>query len=99
MGQGPKQWMNLGAALRDDPAFPRQFLTSPDQAANVRDTIAPTVLSGGSAINVIPQTAMAEIDCRLLPKEDPEQFLRTINKVINDDSIKVEPVLMSKPTS
>ena len=73
-----------GAASRDlrkalkDPAFAKQFLSVPAQAALVRDTVTPTVLRASEKINVIPSSADAEIDCRLLPGEDAGSFLQTI---------------------
>src|SRR5260370_24938312 len=76
-----------------------QFLAIPRKAGAVRDSLTPTVLSAGSSINVIPQTASAELDCRLLPKEDPNQFLMTLRKVINDDSVKLETRLTSRSSS
>jgi len=88
-----------GGAARDlrkalkDPAFAKQFLSVPAQAALLRDTITPTVLKAGDKVNVISSTADAEIDCRLLPGEDAKTFLRTIRELIGDDNVKIEVTL------
>jgi acetylornithine deacetylase/succinyl-diaminopimelate desuccinylase-like protein len=95
---GPKQWLNLTASLKD-PAFQKQFLSSPDQNAQVRDTMTPTVLGASSKVNMLPPTAYAEVDCRLLPGSDPKAVLNTINKVLNDNDLKVEVIRNWPPVS
>src|SRR5216684_1287221 len=94
----PKQFLNLNSALKD-PAYLKQFLADPSQNAHVRDTITPTVLSASNKTNVIPETAYAEVDCRLLPGSDPKNFLKDIKTVIADDSIKVDVILNFPPVS
>jgi acetylornithine deacetylase/succinyl-diaminopimelate desuccinylase-like protein len=95
---GPRQWLDLATSIQDS-GFARQFLAVPAQNAKVRDTIAPTVLSGSNKTNIIPASAYAEVDCRLLPGEDPKAFLQTIRKVIDDKSIKVDVELTFPATS
>jgi len=94
---GPPQWLDLASSLRDL-TFARKFLDDPSQNAKVRDTIAPTVLQGSDKTNIIPAAAYAEIDCRLLPDDNQAKFLSNIEKVINDDTIKIEVRLNSPPT-
>ncbi len=98
LGQGPHDWLDLASSLRD-PLFAHEFTAVPGQNAKVRDTIAPTVLSAGAKINVVAPTAYADIDCRLLPGEDPKQFLEAVRKVIGDPSVKTEVLLNFPPTS
>ena len=50
--------------------------------AQMRDTMAPTMLTSGVKVNVIPSTAEAGIDCRLLPDTDAEAFLKHFRDVI-----------------
>jgi acetylornithine deacetylase/succinyl-diaminopimelate desuccinylase-like protein len=90
---GPDEYLNLVKALRDDPDFAKKFLSVPRHNALVRDTITPTMLSGSEKTNIIPATATAEIDCRLLPGDDPQRVLGAIRKVIDDKSIKVDVTL------
>jgi acetylornithine deacetylase/succinyl-diaminopimelate desuccinylase-like protein len=95
MGQldgGPPQFSNLAAALRD-PDFAKKFLAVPRQNALVRDTFTPTVLAASEKTNIIPATASAEIDSRLLPGGNPQQVLANLRKVIADDSIRIEVML------
>jgi acetylornithine deacetylase/succinyl-diaminopimelate desuccinylase-like protein len=98
LGDGPKPWLDLAASLRD-PVFQKQFLSAPDHNALVRDTLTPTVLGASSAINVLPATAYAELDCRLLPGSDSKAVLATINKVLNDKDLKTEIVRNWPPVS
>jgi acetylornithine deacetylase/succinyl-diaminopimelate desuccinylase-like protein len=58
--------------------------------ALMRDTIAPTMLNSGLKVNVIPSTAEATLDCRLLPDSDPEAFLQRMRRLIDDPRISIE---------
>lgn len=49
------------------PLIRRAFLARPDTAALLRTTTAPTILAAGSKDNVLPQTARAVINHRILP--------------------------------
>jgi acetylornithine deacetylase/succinyl-diaminopimelate desuccinylase-like protein len=90
---GPSELLDLRKALRDDPEFTKKFLAVPRQSALVHDTLSPTVLSAGQKTNIIPTTAEAELDCRLLPGDDPQAVVGRLRKVIDDDSIKVGVLL------
>lgn len=89
---GPPEFLDLATALQK-PDFAKTFLALPRQNAMVRDTFTPTVLSAGEKTNVIPPTALAEIDSRLLPGDDAKQIQSDFGKVINDSNIKVETLL------
>src|SRR5690606_37009642 len=49
--------------------------------ATLRDTANPTMLSAGYKANVIPSTAEAVVDCRVLPGRE-EAFLREVDELI-----------------
>ncbi len=95
MGQldgGPPQFANLTVALRDAD-FANKFVAVARQNALVRDTFTPTVLKGSDQTDVIPASASAEIDARLLPGENPQQVLADLHKLIADDGIKIDVIL------
>lgn len=92
------QYKDLPAAL-NDADFRLAFLDSPRDAALVRNTITPTVLQGSLKTNVIPATASAELDCRLLPDEVPARFVDTIKGVIADPAVTVDVLLNFPPAS
>ena len=73
----------LGYALRG-PLHPN------DIQALLRDTITPTMLSGSLKINVIPSTAEAGLDCRLLPGTDAKDFMDRMRALLNDDRITID---------
>jgi acetylornithine deacetylase/succinyl-diaminopimelate desuccinylase-like protein len=50
----------------------------------LRDTANPTMLKAGYKANVIPATAEAVVDCRVLPGRQ-EAFLRTVDELIGPD--------------
>ncbi len=52
--------------------------------ATVRDTANPTMLSAGYKANVIPSTAEAVVDCRVLPGRR-EAFLREVDELLGPD--------------
>jgi len=98
LGRKPAEFEDLAKALRD-PAFSRKFLAEPAQSAAVRNTIAPTVLSGSLKINIIPASVFAEVDCRLLPGEDPNVVVKSLRDVIADKTIKIDELLSFQSVS
>jgi acetylornithine deacetylase/succinyl-diaminopimelate desuccinylase-like protein len=66
--------------------------------AALRDTISVNVINAGYQINVIPERAEAQLDCRLLPGTDASEFRRWLYGRIADDRIKIE-VIQSSPLS
>lgn len=57
--------------------------------AMVRHTVSPTILQGGFRSNVIPGTAEATLNCRLLPGTDPEAFRQELERRVGDPNVKV----------
>jgi acetylornithine deacetylase/succinyl-diaminopimelate desuccinylase-like protein len=86
---GPPEFSNLAVAMRDED-FARKFAAVPRQNAMVRDTFTPTMLAGSQKTNIIPASASAEIDSRLLPGESPQQVIANLRKVIADDGIRID---------
>jgi acetylornithine deacetylase/succinyl-diaminopimelate desuccinylase-like protein len=84
---------HLAASLELDPEFRKRFLSDEARAALVRTTVAITVLQAGTAPNVVPDEARAELDVRLLPGDHCDDFLEGLRDVIADPSIRIEPTL------
>jgi acetylornithine deacetylase/succinyl-diaminopimelate desuccinylase-like protein len=57
--------------------------------AILRTTCVATMLSGGHAPNALPQTARANVNCRILPGEDPNKIKEALIKVVDDPQIRV----------
>ncbi len=56
--------------------------------AMLRNTACPTVLRAGSKTNVIPSGAEADVDCRLLPGQGPEDVLREVREVLGAEVLE-----------
>lgn len=65
--------------------------------ALVSNSVSLTSIKGGDKLNVIPANVRATLDCRLLPGEDVDAFLRDMRAVINDESVEIEVVYRSEP--
>jgi acetylornithine deacetylase/succinyl-diaminopimelate desuccinylase-like protein len=64
------------------------------------NSISLTGARSGIKHNVIPATAEATLDCRLLPGADHEAFIAELEQVIDDPKVRIERVLVSStPTS
>ena len=58
----------------------------------MRNTIAPTMLNAGTARNVIPGAATANLNVRLLPGDNVNPLLGELNKLVNDPQIKLDVI-------
>jgi acetylornithine deacetylase/succinyl-diaminopimelate desuccinylase-like protein len=85
-----RQFRNIRQALQEKKF---QDKIGQDESLNflLRNTISLTMLGGSEQTNVIPPDAWANLDVRLLPGEDPQQFLETIRRIVNDPDVTVEP--------
>ena len=57
--------------------------------AIMRNTIAPVLISGGFRTNVIPGSAEATLNLRLIPGTDPQSMVTMIERLINDPRVSV----------
>jgi acetylornithine deacetylase/succinyl-diaminopimelate desuccinylase-like protein len=57
--------------------------------ALVRTTCVATRLYGGHANNALPQSARANVNCRILPGHSPEEVRQELVKVVADPAVKV----------
>jgi acetylornithine deacetylase/succinyl-diaminopimelate desuccinylase-like protein len=85
------EFRNIRTSL-GDPDFVKSLMNDEDYAYLLHDTVSLTVLKGGPQTNVIPDSASAELDVRLLPGSDPKEFLNQLRKVVADDQIEIEPI-------
>jgi acetylornithine deacetylase/succinyl-diaminopimelate desuccinylase-like protein len=60
--------------------------------ALLRTTCVATRLEGGHANNALPQTAAANVNCRMLPQDSLQNVQSTLNRVLADDRIVVTVV-------
>jgi acetylornithine deacetylase/succinyl-diaminopimelate desuccinylase-like protein len=78
----------LEASLRD-PGFRARFLARREWAAMVRTTFAINMLRGSEKLNVIPPEALADIDCRMLTGDDPDEIRDWVTRAVDDEHVEV----------
>ena len=61
-------------------------------------TCVATLLTGGHAANALPQMARANVNCRIIPGEDPENVRKTLEKVAADPKVTVTVVPVKDET-
>ncbi|PYN36708.1 MAG: hypothetical protein DME01_06935 [Candidatus Rokuibacteriota bacterium] len=87
-GESGAGYDDLDRSLRD-PEFRARFLSNRQYAAMVRTTFAVTMLRGSEKSNVIPPEATAQLDCRMLAGDDPEEIAAWVRGVIADEHVQV----------
>jgi acetylornithine deacetylase/succinyl-diaminopimelate desuccinylase-like protein len=80
---------DLAASLRDAD-FRRRFYANRQYAAMVRTTFAVTMLRGSAKSNVIPPEATAQIDCRMLAGDDPNEIAEWVRRAVADPNVQVQ---------
>jgi acetylornithine deacetylase/succinyl-diaminopimelate desuccinylase-like protein len=86
---------SLAADLRNAAKEPpdadavRRLSANPYYNSLLHTTCVATLLSGGHAPNALPQTARANVNCRIFPGEDPEEVHKTLERVVANPKVKV----------
>jgi acetylornithine deacetylase/succinyl-diaminopimelate desuccinylase-like protein len=75
-----------------EPAAAQRLSAVPYYNSLLHTTCVATTLSGGHAPNALPQTARANVNCRIFPGEDPEEVRKTLERVANDPKVKISVV-------
>jgi carboxypeptidase PM20D1 len=75
-----------------DPLIERQFGASPDGNAMLRTTTAPTIFHAGVKENVLPSSASAVVNFRILPGDDVASVIEHVRRTIDDSRIEIEPL-------
>jgi acetylornithine deacetylase/succinyl-diaminopimelate desuccinylase-like protein len=82
---------NMRAVAKEppDPAAVRRLSQVPYFNSLLHTTCAATMLTGGHAPNALPQMARANVNCRIIPGEDPEEVRKTLENVAADPKVSV----------
>jgi acetylornithine deacetylase/succinyl-diaminopimelate desuccinylase-like protein len=102
--EGGQTATDIRAMLADKPDMDAvaRLSQSPGFNAQLRTTCVATMLSGGHAVNALPQTAGAKVNCRIMPGEPVEEVKATLERVLADDKIAVSQVdkgVISQPSA
>jgi carboxypeptidase PM20D1 len=62
---------------------------NPEYIGQVRTTCVATMLTGGHALNALPQRASVSVNCRIFPGVDPSTVQAKLLEVIGDPAIKL----------
>lgn len=55
-------------------------------------TCVPTMLSGGSVENALPQRASVTVNCRIMPGTDPAEVEAKLRETVANDAIEMKPL-------
>lgn len=88
----PSSSLMKAAAQGSEEAMEKLAAGSIELNATLRTTCVATMLDGGHAVNALPQTAGATVNCRILPETKPEEILAALKRVVADDQVSIAPV-------
>ena len=63
----------------------------------LRTTCVATLIDGGHALNALPQTVTANVNCRMFPGRTADETQAALEKAIGNPEIKVEQRIKTKP--
>jgi acetylornithine deacetylase/succinyl-diaminopimelate desuccinylase-like protein len=81
---------DAGLMPRDRADVEERIRQSPEMQAMFMNTLNLTMLNAGIKANVIPARSEAILDCRLLPGQSKEDWIRQVREQIADERITVE---------
>jgi acetylornithine deacetylase/succinyl-diaminopimelate desuccinylase-like protein len=93
----------IAAAMRaivanaNDTAAAAFLSRDPRYASMLRTTCVATRLAGGHAYNALPQTATANVNCRMVPTSSSAETRAALARVIADTGIKITPTQPTEP--
>lgn len=70
-------------------AADREISKDPLMHAIIRNTVAPVIVNGGFRSNVIPGSADAILNVRVIPGTDPNEVVRDFQQLIGDPAVTV----------
>src|SRR5438094_2499418 len=89
--------MTAEARRPPDPGAVERLSEAPYFNSLLHTTCVATMLSGGHARNALPQTARANVNCRIFPGEDPEEVRRTLERVASDPQVRITTISQPSP--
>ena len=86
--------LDIKAILADPPdmAAAARLSAEPSFNSNFRTTCVATRLSAGHANNALPQTAQANVNCRIFPGHSPEEIRQQLIGIFGDEKLTVKYV-------
>ena len=88
-GRTAADMLALSHSPIDTAAAQRLAAASPYYNSMMRTTCVATLLSGGHAPNALPQSARANVNCRMLPDDSPDSVLSALRRVVADTLVAI----------
>ena len=63
-----------------------------------RNIFVPTIVAGGFRANVLPGTAEATVNMRMLPGQKPRPLIRELRRAVADPKVKITPIVSGDAT-
>ena len=90
-------YADIQSAINDPNFVDKLHEARPGHNSLIRDTCSMTRMSGSNKINVIPPTAWAELDCRILPDKPADQFISELNDLIGYTGVEIQTIMAFTP--
>ncbi len=84
------RWL-FGSSIR------RHMISTPSSAAMLRTTFAATMSQAGVKENVLPESARAIVNMRVMPGETIAQTIAHVEEIIDDPKVRVETLTAFEP--
>ena len=87
-----------GAAMRAFAANPADkaaiaaLAADPAMVGKIGTTCVATMISGGHALNALPQRAEANVNCRIFPGHSPAAIMAELKKVVAQSALEIQDV-------
>ena len=90
-------YADIQSAINDANFVAKLHDARPGHNSLLRDTCSMTRMSGSNKINVIPPTAWAELDCRILPDKPADQFISELDDLIGYTGVEIQKIMAFTP--
>jgi acetylornithine deacetylase/succinyl-diaminopimelate desuccinylase-like protein len=92
-----RRYANMAETVRDPDKLLELQIENRGLHALTRNTCSITMLEGSNKVNVVPPEVSAQIDCRMLPDQNPDSFVAELQSVINDPAVDIEVLMAFAP--
>jgi acetylornithine deacetylase/succinyl-diaminopimelate desuccinylase-like protein len=88
---GPQRRMLISRLLARplDTRAAQHLARDPSDNATLRTTCVATMLQAGEAVNALPGSASANVNCRILPGHSAEEVRQQLVEIVNDEQVTV----------
>ncbi len=99
--RGGEEGAAMLALVKDPTDEHAQAIVDQDKMLHsmLRTTCVATMIDGGHALNALPQTVTANVNCRMFPGRTAEETQAALATAIGDDAVKIEQRVKDKPVA